>query len=144
MKAICRRHGWAWLQISEGRAETEVNKIRENFNRGKSHKTGKASKRKNVHSWTARGKVQLWVAKRQASEGFKSKEQLKLVQNRETPLTLMEFVNVPLLGVKPKELNNAASFCVPHTDSHHPQVWFTDQSIVRVLQTQLVLSMILT
>lgn len=66
------------------------------------------------------------------------------MQNRETPLTLMEFVNVPLLGVKPEELNNAASFCVPHTDSQHSQVGFTDQSIAHVLQTQLVLSMTLT
>ena len=59
MKAGCKRGGWAWLQISEGRAETEVNKIRENFNKEKIVRWGRDSKRKNVHSWIARGKVQL-------------------------------------------------------------------------------------
>lgn len=53
-------------------------------------------------------------------------EQLKLVQNRETPLTLMEFVNAPVSGVKLEDLNDAGSFCVPHTDSQHSQVCFID------------------
>lgn len=57
MKVSCKRGGWAWLQITEGRAETEVNKIREN--KGKIVRQGKESTRKNVRSWTARGKVQL-------------------------------------------------------------------------------------
>lgn len=45
MKASCKRDGWAWLEISEGRAETEGNKIRESFNKEKIVRQGRDSEK---------------------------------------------------------------------------------------------------
>lgn len=47
------------MVTSEGRAETEANNIRDSFNKLKIVTQGRGSKRKIVHSWTVRGKVQL-------------------------------------------------------------------------------------